>query len=1023
MRKKCFVFLLFILIIIFSSPIFAYQHIIETYNTKHGLSDDIVTTIFLGSKGYIWVGTTKGLNRFDGKTFKSYSVNDGMINDNIRGITEDKKGNLWIASKGGLIKFDRKKFFNFTKKDGLCHNVLTAVVCDRNDDLIVGTKKGLTFFKNDTFKKYTSTKENEAQYDVSFIFLNDDNSAWICTTKGLLLLKDRKIISDFKGVKNVPSSANSIARDRNGVTYFGTRFKGGFSYENGVFKKINQLRNLNLSRKTNFKFKLDANKNIMITTWGEGIYVPDNGKYVRYSSRDNFLPNDTIWSQLVDNEGTIWVGTFGSGLYKLYQRRAKIYPRQKELKSKNVLYIFKDSRGNIWIGGIKSLSVIFKNKRIMQLNEGIQFNWITEDKKGITWCAGIYGLWYYRNNKLTLDPIVKKFPQKTITCIEITHKGKILISFTNGQLFIYDPVKKTLRLISKGKFFHSMKKEKQTGRVLLQGSGGLFSYVDDEGLKPFKFREAMKNVRDIRCFYYIDEDNYIIGADKLWVIENSTIKQFGEKDGLKAKKINSIARDTDGSIWLGTSDGLYVYNGSLFLNFDENSCNRNALLIDGNTIWTGSNMGVSIVERNKLNIVKTPSPTVINEVETQKKKYEYGSNLKLNYNENNFKFSFACLSFSHPKKNRFKYRLDGFDPPGKWTEAINGDFAIYNNLSHGKYVFKVLGSNSYGIRSSKPARVFIKITPPFWLTWWFLILLALHIIGLIYLLFRWRVKALKQKQAELEKIVQERTRDLNKANADLKEKNDQFVMELDMAHRVQHSLIPTEKTFPQRNEFCISSKYLAMTSVGGDIYDVIRIGRNIYGFFIADVSGHGVPAALITTMIKTEFNTHVRSNKNPDEICELVNFEISRLIGDMDYYLTAYLCILNLEDGVLTYTNAGHHPALLYRKLTGTIEELDTDGFIMGIEEDAKYCTGSIVLEKGDRVLMFTDGIIETRNQSGEFYEYEKLNEFIADNSNESAQKFVNHLIEDVDAFSEGRAVEDDRAILYFEFLNNAPKE
>lgn len=275
----------------------------------------------------------------------------------------------------------------------------------------------------------------------------------------------------------------------------------------------------------------------------------------------------------------------------------------------------------------------------------------------------------------------------------------------------------------------------------------------------------------------------------------------------------------------------------------------------------------------------------------------------------------------------------------------------------------------------------------------------------------------------LEEMVEQRTTELNSANSELTAVNKQLLSELEMARRVQEGIIPSAETFPQRAELALGSSYLSMESVGGDLYDVIRIGRNTYGFLIADVSGHGVPAALITTMAKVSFNMHSSYGVPPDEVCAKVNHDIYRIISDLGYYLTAYFGILNLESGDFQFTNAGHHAALVWHKQDGSIDKLDSPGLFIGISGDGHYETRTMHLEAGDRILLFTDGIVEARNPAGDFFEYERLYDYIRTHSELTPSDFVDGLTKTVDAFCDGKPVDDDRAILYVEFVQKMDTE
>lgn len=279
---------------------------------------------------------------------------------------------------------------------------------------------------------------------------------------------------------------------------------------------------------------------------------------------------------------------------------------------------------------------------------------------------------------------------------------------------------------------------------------------------------------------------------------------------------------------------------------------------------------------------------------------------------------------------------------------------------------------------------------------------------------------LENQNETLEVLVDKRTQQLNTANIELSRKNKELLKELTMAQRVQQSLIPKETDFPVHTEFKISASYASMTSVGGDIYDIIKIEEQIYGILMADVSGHGVPAALITAMAKVAFNNNAKPRLSSAQICENVNKELYTFIGDSEHYLTAFFAILDLRTGIIQFTNAGHHPALLFNPQSNDIRKLDTHGFFIGIMEDAKYETGFTELSPDDKILFFTDGIIEARNPREEFYEYERLYDYILRKADAGVKTFVEDLVREINEFCQTKPADDDRALLMIEFRHRA---
>jgi len=276
-------------------------------------------------------------------------------------------------------------------------------------------------------------------------------------------------------------------------------------------------------------------------------------------------------------------------------------------------------------------------------------------------------------------------------------------------------------------------------------------------------------------------------------------------------------------------------------------------------------------------------------------------------------------------------------------------------------------------------------------------------------------EAIRFYSEDLEKMVHDRTLELDRINKELESRNRQFIKELKMAQSVQLGMIPEPSSIIAHKHLAVSVHYEAMSGVGGDLVDIVRVGRNSYAFLIADVCGHGVPSALITAMAKVSFMASCRWGLKPDELCTRVNKEISRLISGQWYFISMYLGIMDMENGIFSYTNCGHHPALLQRG-DGVLVTLNTDGKLAGVWEDAVFETQSVVLNPGDSILMFTDGITEARNPEGDFYGVERLHEYCRGNIASDAEPFLSFLIEEVNAFCEGRDADDDRALLYIRF-------
>src|SRR5271165_2866449 len=191
--------------------------------------------------------------------------------------------------------------------------------------------------------------------------------------------------------------------------------------------------------------------------------------------------------------------------------------------------------------------------------------------------------------------------------------------------------------------------------------------------------------------------------------------------------------------------------------------------------------------------------------------------------------------------------------------------------------------------------------------------------------------------------------------------------ELEVARRIQLSILPRE--FPPSTNFRVAARYIPMTSVAGDLYDYIIADDHQVGLLIADVSGHGVPAALIASMVKLAAASQRAIAADP---CRLLSGMNSALLGNtQDQFVTAAYVHLNSESGELRYSAAAHPPLLLLRH--GDVTPIEENGLMLAAFGFASYSTAVHKLEAGDRMVMYTDGILEASNAAGDFFGHEAL--------------------------------------------------
>jgi serine phosphatase RsbU (regulator of sigma subunit) len=254
---------------------------------------------------------------------------------------------------------------------------------------------------------------------------------------------------------------------------------------------------------------------------------------------------------------------------------------------------------------------------------------------------------------------------------------------------------------------------------------------------------------------------------------------------------------------------------------------------------------------------------------------------------------------------------------------------------------------------------------------------------------------------------------LKSVYSELYDKNLQLKKELDIAKRVQQFIIP--KDFSQIPYPSVCGRYLPIEDIGGDFFDYYPLPGGSCGFLIADVTGHGIPAALVMTMAKMIFSIYASRFTSTRELFSTVNDQMSGLLLDTQY-ITSFFVIYNNKNKTISYTNAGHTRALFYRSAKRKVLALDTIGYFIGLSKNTNYEEKSIQIEPGDKLLLYTDGITEIRNYSGQEFGEHRLAQFISDKHEIKNDAFCDALLEEIKSFAPLENRVDDIAFLNIEF-------
>lgn len=275
-----------------------------------------------------------------------------------------------------------------------------------------------------------------------------------------------------------------------------------------------------------------------------------------------------------------------------------------------------------------------------------------------------------------------------------------------------------------------------------------------------------------------------------------------------------------------------------------------------------------------------------------------------------------------------------------------------------------------------------------------------------------RNQELIRRNDDLNDLLKRRTAELTRTMEDLRRASREIDEELEMARSVQTSLMP--KHLPEFINMKVATAYIPTGKVGGDMFDILITTTRKTAILIYDVSGHGVPAALIGALAKMLFAHYIELLESPALIFREVNRELCSFLKT-DHYLTAFLGIYDSIQNSMVYSRAGHVKPLVYHAATGDVTRLESQGFFIGhsaIADVARYDEAVTRIEPGDKMLFYTDGLTEGCNREGTLYGNKRLMNAVRRTGDQELEDFLNGILEDQTRFREGVELMDDFTVL-----------
>ncbi len=763
------------------SNLTAQDNINNQLNVDNGLSQNSVNTIFQDSKGFFWISTADGINKYDGFNCTVFKYNPldkySIASNSIALINEDKYGQIWITHNKGISIYNPQlnqfKNIYFLRNNYSVLNQNPILGNDKNGNMWIWLaeyglkcfdKNGKTFnYKN--AQNINAVLGNSKCYD-GFVV---NYELYLLRDNGLFILNLRTFEYSINVQLNKLYSYQKLDKE----TYLFGSQSNVYLY-NLNSHVITAIKTFVATTAINFMAKIDANAYIIGSKYEEQLYKLNlSSKTITQQTLYNCAKNEKhiecIW---IDKSKNLWIGSNFNGITKCNYPLKTIHSINNGSSFNLVKAITSDHKGNLYVANYDyGIEVYNKDKvKIKTLKQCkttlalIDFN----ANYLLGYDLGMDGVYLINTSNFRIKKFSKeaRWTEKTSSFPQFTQDN-------NYVYYIYDNSVFRLKKIetAKPEFVCKINAERtgtlcasHTGEILIGGNG----YIEIYNSKTSANRVIKMNANaTIKCiyekdylYYYIGTSNGLFIYDLNWKLSAS----YTTSNGLDNEFIYGILEDEKRTIWLSTNNGIFKFypNTQSFFHITKEDGLISTEFNSGayfkstdNLLYFGGINGLNYFSASQIQENKTEAKGMITQFSVNDKAYSYNGSILLNPNENTIAFEFASDEYTNCKKNEYQYYLEGIDKD--WINNQTKRFTRYPHLPHGKYIFKLKCSNNEGYYGTQVLEFPFEIRAPFYKTWWFFALMIvafMGIIGSIFFIIYKRKIAKQEQQLALERQLQ-----------------------------------------------------------------------------------------------------------------------------------------------------------------------------------------------------------------------------------------------------------------------------
>jgi len=748
------------------------------WRSADGLPEDLAQSLAQTPDGYLWIGTSGGLVRFDGTSFAVFNRENtpAFRDDSVYTLLAARDGALWAGTEGGgLVRYRHGVFRAFGAAEGLSNGFVRVIFEDRAQRLWIGTDAGL-FRLQDEMLSRVDGKSGAPTISVHAI-CEDRAGRLLVGGWGLLILSEQGAAYYSSTESQADNSIRTIHQTADGAIWVGT-ISGlrrlPHSPRDNPFTTPRILSDLNIS-----VLRESRNGQLWVGSYGQGLLRYTAGRFVKFSA-PSMLPHNNVLALFEDGEDDVWVGTQG-GLLRLSPSVASTITAA-DGAPQSINSIYADAGGELLVAALNGQLFRVARQTLIPVRlpasvSRVSVRNVFRDSHGVLWVG-------------TDGQGIAAISEAGV--IRYTTKQGLVSDFTrafcedrDGNLWIGSD--SGLSRFSRGAF-QNFKTENglvyNSIRALLPDRSGSLWVATDGGLSrlragAFVADPALEHLRGQKVWALHEdaEGKLWIGAHGagLFLLNGGALTQFTTKVGLPSNKIHFIAEDSRGQLWMSGPSGVVAVARRELEAFAQQATGQLAVrvystaeglstnqmnggvqpagaLLPSGTLWFPSTKGAVRIAAGSSDRRNAP-PVLIEQVLADDQAVPFRNGPSLAPGRGKLEIHYTAIRLRSPDRIRFKYRMEGFDPD--WTDAGQRRVAYYTNVPAGNYRFRVVAYEMDDPHNAAEQTLSVAWQPPFYKTAWFLALCALAALSFAWGAYRLHLRNMRQRFAA---VLEERNR-------------------------------------------------------------------------------------------------------------------------------------------------------------------------------------------------------------------------------------------------------------------------